>query len=295
MKDTKQDLITAAEWEVMRILWSQSPLRSRQIIDRLLAIHDWKEGTVKTLLHRLVDKGMIRRLQDQKPFLYSPCVSELEANTDKVKHLFAHLCNQEEGQVLARAIDIAHLSQDDCQNLIKVLHQKAATAPKSVSCTCLPGQCRCHHHHKHQPTKESSHLKMKEEKSCGALVYHKNQSQRLYLLIQHANGGHWAFTKGHVENQEKEEETALREIKEEVNLDVTLDTQFRQVNRYQVNDYTFKDVIYFVAESKTTEINKQDNELLDYAWLNYSEALARLTYPNDQAILQAAESYLNQK
>ena len=56
---------------------------------------------------------------------------------------------------------------------------------------------------------------MKKEKSCGAVVYRETGEQIEILLIRHKNGGHWAFPKGHVEKKETEEDTALREIREE--------------------------------------------------------------------------------
>ena len=56
---------------------------------------------------------------------------------------------------------------------------------------------------------------MKKEKSCGAVVCRKGENGLEILLIQHKNGGHWAFPKGHVEKKETEEEPALREIKAE--------------------------------------------------------------------------------
>ena len=69
---------------------------------------------------------------------------------------------------------------------------------------------------------------MKKEKSCGAIVYRQRDSWVEVLLICHKNGGHWAFPKGHVEKQETEEETALREIREETGLTVKLNTAFRR-------------------------------------------------------------------
>ena len=68
---------------------------------------------------------------------------------------------------------------------------------------------------------------MKMEKSCGAIVARQTDTGREILLIRHVNGGHWAFPKGHVEENETEEQTALREILEETGLSVTLDTGFR--------------------------------------------------------------------
>ena len=60
---------------------------------------------------------------------------------------------------------------------------------------------------------------MKREKSCGALVIRKNGEQYDLVLLRHRFGGHWSFPKGHVEDGEHENETALREVKEETGLD----------------------------------------------------------------------------
>ena len=51
---------------------------------------------------------------------------------------------------------------------------------------------------------------MKKEKSCGAVVCRKGENGLEILLIQHKNGGHWAFPKGHVEKKETEEEPWIR-------------------------------------------------------------------------------------
>lgn len=65
------------------------------------------------------------------------------------------------------------------------------------------------------------------EKSCGAVVYTRLNGERLYLVEQMLDG-HWGVPKGHVEENENEVETALREIKEEVGLNVIIDSNFRK-------------------------------------------------------------------
>ena len=58
---------------------------------------------------------------------------------------------------------------------------------------------------------------MKHEKSCGAVIIKNNK-----VLVLQQVAGHWGFPKGHVEKGETEVETAIREIKEETNLDVEI-------------------------------------------------------------------------
>ena len=60
---------------------------------------------------------------------------------------------------------------------------------------------------------------MSSEKSCGAVIFRRD-GDRKYLLLQYLllQGGHWDFVKGHVEKNESERETVLRETEEEVGI-----------------------------------------------------------------------------
>ena len=98
---------------------------------------------------------------------------------------------------------------------------------------------------------------MKKEISCGAVIARQTENGREILLIRHVNGGHWAFPKGHMEGNETESETALREIREETGLTVTLDTGFRAVVTYSPKPDVMKDVIYFAAEYIGGEAHRQ--------------------------------------
>ena len=132
---------------------------------------------------------------------------------------------------------------------------------------------------------------MKKEKSCGAVVCRKGENGLEILLIQHKNGGHWAFPKGHVEKKETEEETALREIKEETGLIVALDTAFRKMVTYSPKPGVMKDVIYFAAKAKKDSARPQPEEVLELCWKSPEEALEAVTYETDRQVLQAFLEY----
>ena len=51
--------ITDAEWEVMRVVWANGRVTSKEIISILKEKMDWKQATIKTLLGRLVEKGVL--------------------------------------------------------------------------------------------------------------------------------------------------------------------------------------------------------------------------------------------
>ena len=133
---------------------------------------------------------------------------------------------------------------------------------------------------------------MMREKSCGAIVYTYVNGERLYLVEQML-GGHWGVPKGHVEANENEKETALREIKEEVGLDVIIDSGFRTINTYSPKDGVIKDVVYFVAFSKSMDTTMQVAEVKDIKWVKLKEAIDLIEFPSMQEILIMADNYLN--
>lgn len=130
------------------------------------------------------------------------------------------------------------------------------------------------------------------EKSCGAIVYRRFHGNVELLLIKNANGGHWSFPKGHVERNETEEETALREIKEETGIDVVLDTNFRHMITYAPKKDISKDVIYFLAKAISYDYTPQEEEIAQIKWVEINHANSILSYDNDRQLVTKAKGVI---
>ena len=133
------------------------------------------------------------------------------------------------------------------------------------------------------------------EKSCGVVLFNSDK----FLLLQHNNedsgaDGHWDFPKGHVESGEEEIDTALRELKEETNIeDVNIIPSFKQFINYKIDKGTLsvsKKVIFFLAETKVWDVSLS-SEHQNFIWLNFEEAIERLTYDNAKNILKDAHIF----
>lgn len=133
---------------------------------------------------------------------------------------------------------------------------------------------------------------MKFEKSCGAVVATKIDNKIKYLIIKSIEGI-YGFPKGHMELDEVEEETALREILEETGIKVKLINGFRYKLNYEIKDKNiYKEVIYFLGEYSNQEIIYQKEELSDAELMNFSTAFSVLQYDDSKAVLKAANDYL---
>lgn len=137
---------------------------------------------------------------------------------------------------------------------------------------------------------------MKKEKSCGAIIFYVENNKKQILLIRHMNGGHWAFPKGHVEGEETEIETAMREIKEETGINAVIDTRFREVVTYSPKKDVIKDVVYFFATTNEYKINVQEEEVCESKWVDFKDAANCVTYKHDKELIaKAIEFYTNFK
>ena len=137
---------------------------------------------------------------------------------------------------------------------------------------------------------------MKWEKSCGGVVFTRENNTIRYLIIRHL-GGHCGFPKGHIEPGESEPETAIREIREETGLAVSLVEGFRAADSYPLPNTpgAWKEIVYFLAEFSDQTIHTQPEEISEAYLVSYEEALRLLPFPDSKRILTEAHHFLTSK
>ena len=117
-------------------------------------------------------------------------------------------------------------------------------------------------------------MNLKKEKSCGCIII----KDKKVLLVYEKNRNFWGFPKGHMEDGETEIETALREVKEEVGLDVEIDKKRRYTLNYVIGNEIDKTTVLYIAKAKNKKIIMQENEIENTKWCSFEEALNMLTF-----------------
>lgn len=148
---------------------------------------------------------------------------------------------------------------------------------------------------------------MPREKSAGAIIYKLEGGVPHYLLL-HYPTGHWEFPKGHIEGNETEEETVIREVAEETGIkDLKIIPGFKKYIKYFFRQYgekisaedrkkgkvpwIFKLVVFFVAEAKSKEV-KISHEHKGFLWLPIDQAIKKTTFKNSKNLLKEANEFI---
>ncbi len=134
---------------------------------------------------------------------------------------------------------------------------------------------------------------MIKEKSCGAVVFTRVNNKIKYLLIRSLTGT-YGFPKGHVEAGETEEQTALREVFEEVGVKIDLLRGFRTVVEYSLprKEKCLKQVVYFLGEYSNQRFTHQKTELSEALLVDYETAIKLFQFDNNKRILTEANDFL---
>ncbi|HEY0044993.1 MAG TPA: BlaI/MecI/CopY family transcriptional regulator [Allosphingosinicella sp.] len=66
--------IAEGEYAVMEVLWEDAPLTAADVAGRVPAERGWSLATVKTMLSRLLAKGLLAHEEDGRRYLYRPAI-----------------------------------------------------------------------------------------------------------------------------------------------------------------------------------------------------------------------------
>ena len=116
-------------------------------------------------------------------------------------------------------------------------------------------------------------FRCKNEKSAGAILYKKFKDKIMYLII-YSKKGIAGFPKGHVEYGESDKQAAIREIKEEIDLDIQITKDFEDTFDYYVDDTViYKKVVFYLAElPKSGSISIEEKEINSFGYYTIEEA-----------------------
>jgi BlaI family transcriptional regulator, penicillinase repressor len=113
--------ISEAEAAVMEVLWDRAPRSAEDILEAVGTERDWREGTVKSLLNRLLKKQAIRAEKDGRRYLYSPLVAREAYVSQESEGLLDRLFDGRVAPLVAHFSAQQKLSKRDVEELKRLI------------------------------------------------------------------------------------------------------------------------------------------------------------------------------
>jgi 8-oxo-dGTP pyrophosphatase MutT (NUDIX family) len=125
-------------------------------------------------------------------------------------------------------------------------------------------------------------------RAAGGVVVRGDRDGREVALVHRPRYDDWTFPKGKVIAGERDEEAALREVREETGIDAEILRELPSVD-YTHRSGAVKSVRYWLMRETGGTFDPND-EVDRLRWLPPAEAATLLTYGRDRAVLDAAVS-----
>ncbi len=116
--------ISDTEWQIMKIIWANSPITANQVIEELEGTTNWKPKTVKTLLSRLVKKKALSFNKEGREYFYYSLVSEKECIRAENKSFLKKVYGGAFNVMLSNLLEEEKLSTDEIKELKDILEKK---------------------------------------------------------------------------------------------------------------------------------------------------------------------------
>lgn len=113
--------ISEAEWKVMECLWGKSKLTLKEIAESLKDT-DWSYTTIRTLVTRLVDKGVVGADKSSSSnFRYFPIAPEKECRVQETKSFLTRVFDGSVAMMLSTLVKQEELSKEEISELKKII------------------------------------------------------------------------------------------------------------------------------------------------------------------------------
>lgn len=113
--------IGEGELAVMEVLWADAPLTAAEVTERIDPSRGWSDRTVKTMLSRLLNKGVLAHEEDGRRYLYRPRIERADYAAKESRRLVDRLFGGRTAPLVAHLAERQQLSDRDIAEIEALL------------------------------------------------------------------------------------------------------------------------------------------------------------------------------
>ena len=116
--------LTEAEWTIIKAVWLKEPFTAPEIQQKLQKQTSWTYSTVRTLMDRMVTKGLLKADKQRNPTLYHSAVSRRQAQKGELFYALKHAFNGALTPMVQCLLESSEISTDELAKLEALLRSK---------------------------------------------------------------------------------------------------------------------------------------------------------------------------
>jgi len=122
--------LTEAEWSIIKAIWENEPCTAPAIQEKLFAPTGWTYSTVRTLMDRMVAKGVLKAKKEGKLTIYQSVVTRAQAQRGELFYALKHAFNGALTPMVQCLLESRNLDVDELEKLESLIKAKKKSAKK---------------------------------------------------------------------------------------------------------------------------------------------------------------------
>src|SRR6266498_2500086 len=123
--------LTEAEWTIIKAVWEHEPCAAPAIQEKLHKQTQWAYSTVRTLMDRMVAKGLLTAEKLRNVTLYRSAVTKAQAQRGELLYALKHAFNGALTPMVQCLLDTGDVSRDELDKIKRLIadHEKSRNKP----------------------------------------------------------------------------------------------------------------------------------------------------------------------
>lgn len=116
--------LTEAEWEIIQVVWEHEPCAAPAVQEELVTRKKWTYSTVKTLMDRMVGKGLLTTERIRNLILYRAAITQQQAQRGELLRTVKRAFGGAFTPMMQFMLDSDALSQNEIDELQTMIKRK---------------------------------------------------------------------------------------------------------------------------------------------------------------------------
>lgn len=122
--------LTEAEWSVIKVIWATEPCSAPAVQEKLRSSTQWSYSTVRTMMDRMVVKGLLTAEKDGKLTLFRSAITRRQAQRSELLYTLKNAFNGALTPMVQCLLNTGSLSQAELAEIESLIASKKQSGKK---------------------------------------------------------------------------------------------------------------------------------------------------------------------